>query len=248
VAPNNKLNVSNNGTFAEVAIDMSGFSFPGALGDNLTINGEPFDLQIDYPTFADLRDGILANTTVTAAVNVDVDNTNEIFTLTGAVAGTSISVTFVGPGISVSGVPTGLAPDKTLYNRIRTAVDAYAMELYPSAMMAGIYCAVDTARGVWKAPANVGVTLVDSLNRTVKDSDQENLNVDPTSGKSIDVIRTFPGRGDLVWGARTLDGNSNEWRYVSVRRTFLFIEDSCKKACSPSLNRMTRTHGFAFRA
>ena len=58
-----------------------------------------------------------------------------------------------------------------------------------------------------------------------------NLNVDTTAGKSINVIRSFPGRGPaIVWGARTLAGNDNEWRYVPVRRFFSMVEESVKNA------------------
>jgi phage tail sheath protein FI len=56
------------------------------------------------------------------------------------------------------------------------------------------------------------------------------LNVDPTAGKSINALRAFTGKGILVWGARTLAGNDNEWRYVSVRRLFNLIEESTQKA------------------
>jgi len=54
--------------------------------------------------------------------------------------------------------------------------------------------------------------------------------VDPTAGKSINVIRSFSGRGTIVWGARTLDGNSNEWRYINVRRFFNMVEESVQKS------------------
>jgi hypothetical protein len=64
----------------------------------------------------------------------------------------------------------------------------------------------------------------------VTSAQQENLNVDATSGKSINVIRKFAGKGIIVWGARTLAGNDNEWRYVPVRRLFIFVEESVKKA------------------
>lgn len=50
------------------------------------------------------------------------------------------------------------------------------------------------------------------------------------NGKAINAIRTFPGEGIKVWGARTLDGNSQDWRYINVRRTMLFIEESVKNA------------------
>ena len=52
----------------------------------------------------------------------------------------------------------------------------------------------------------------------------------PMNGKAVNAIRTFVGRGTLVWGARTLDGNSNDWRYIQVRRTLIYIEQSVKVA------------------
>ena len=58
---------------------------------------------------------------------------------------------------------------------------------------------------------------------------QGDINV-PLDGKSICAIRAFKGRGTLVWGARTLDGNSNDWRYINNRRTMIFIEQSVKEA------------------
>jgi hypothetical protein len=58
------------------------------------------------------------------------------------------------------------------------------------------------------------------------------MNVDPT-GKSVNALRFFSGKGFLVWGARTLAGNDNEWRYVSVRRFFNMVEESVKKATEP---------------
>ena len=62
------------------------------------------------------------------------------------------------------------------------------------------------------------------------DNDQQDLNVDTNSGKSINAIRAFTGKGTLVWGARTLMGNDNEWRYVPVRRFFNMAEESIKKS------------------
>ncbi|MFN9244797.1 MAG: phage tail sheath C-terminal domain-containing protein, partial [Cyanobacteriota bacterium] len=56
------------------------------------------------------------------------------------------------------------------------------------------------------------------------------LNIEPGPGKSINVIRSFAGKGPMVWGARTLAGNDNEWRYISVRRLFITVEESVKEA------------------
>lgn len=101
--------------------------------------------------------------------------------------------------------------------------------LPPSAAMAGLYTMVDNTRGVWKAPANVSVNYVNSPTENIDNAMQEDLNM-PMNGKAVNAIRTFPGEGIKVWGARTLDGNSQDWRYVNVRRTMMFLEESVKNA------------------
>ena len=101
--------------------------------------------------------------------------------------------------------------------------------LPPSAAMAGIYTMVDHTRGVWKAPANVSLNYVDSPAEDLDDDEQANLNA-PMTGKAVNVIRMFRGEGVKVWGARTLDGNSLDWRYINVRRTLLFLEESVRNA------------------
>ncbi|MES2108660.1 MAG: phage tail sheath C-terminal domain-containing protein [Bacteroidota bacterium] len=128
--------------------------------------------------------------------------------------------------------------DKTLYDTlsiyrtINIQVASTATSLPPSGAMAGIYAQVDGTRGVWKAPANVSINGIQSLAYTIDNDDNDQLNVSDT-GKSINALRFFLGKGNLVWGARTVDGNSNEWRYVSVRRFFIMVEESAKKATMP---------------
>ncbi|MCY1662550.1 phage tail sheath family protein [Chryseobacterium sp. SL1] len=117
-----------------------------------------------------------------------------------------------------------------LYNQAKAAIESQKVVLAPSSTMAGVYAKVDSTSGVFKAPANTGLNYVDSPVIKISNKRQDELNVDPTSGKSINVIRSFTGKGTLVWGARTLDGNSNEWRYISVRRFFNMVEESVKKA------------------
>lgn len=104
------------------------------------------------------------------------------------------------------------------------------LTLPPSAAIAGVYANVDASRGVWKAPANVSLNSVSGLVRKVTHEEQAELNVHPEGGKSINAIRSFTGQGILVWGARTLAGNDNEWRYVNVRRFYNFVEESVEKA------------------
>lgn len=116
-----------------------------------------------------------------------------------------------------------------LYVEIMDAITAYMNTMAPSAAMAGLYTAVDNNRGVWKAPANVSVNSVVSPTVNIDHEEQENLNVS-TTGKSINAIRPFVGEGTLVWGARTLDGNSLDWRYINVRRTMIMLEESIRLA------------------
>jgi len=120
--------------------------------------------------------------------------------------------------------------ETALYNQIKSALGLQRVVLPPSPAVAGIYASVDRDRGVWKAPANVSLSAVIGPVLKITQDDQENLNVDPTAGKSINAIRAFTGKGTLVWGARTLAGNDNEWRYVNVRRLFNMIEESTQKA------------------
>ncbi len=122
------------------------------------------------------------------------------------------------------------AADPAMYRELIAKLAELTVDMHPSGAMAGIYAKVDSDRGVWKAPANTSVKAVSGLSSKVTNEDQEGLNIDATSGKSINAIRSFTGKGILVWGARTLAGNDNEWRYVPVRRLFIFIEESVKKA------------------
>ena len=116
------------------------------------------------------------------------------------------------------------------YNLVKAEIANLPLELPPSSAMAGIYARVDEDRGVWKAPANVSLNYVIEPSLKISHEDQQQLNVDENGGKSVNAIRTFVGKGNLVWGARTLAGNDNEWRYISVRRFFNMAEESIKKA------------------
>jgi uncharacterized protein len=124
----------------------------------------------------------------------------------------------------------GLVATSPTYSTILEEIRAI-MNLMPTApAMAGIYTMVDNSRGVWKSPANVSLNSVVKPSVNITHDQQEDLNVNAVSGKSINAIRTFPGVGTLVWGGRTLDGNSLDWRYVNVRRTMIMLEQSIKLA------------------
>jgi len=119
--------------------------------------------------------------------------------------------------------------ESAIYNAVKAEIRKHYVVLPPSPAVTGVYAATDTKRGVWKAPANVGLSDVIEPCIRITAEEQEEMNVDPSEGKSINVLRSFYGV-TKVWGARTLDGNSNEWRYVNVRRFFNMVEESVKKS------------------
>jgi Bacteriophage tail sheath protein len=96
----------------------------------------------------------------------------------------------------------------------------------PCGLIAGIMARTDTARGVWKAPAGLDAAIngIQGLNVTLNDAENGMLNP-----LGINCLRVFPVNGRVVWGARTLRGAdqlADEYKYVPVRRTALFIEES----------------------
>ena len=90
----------------------------------------------------------------------------------------------------------------------------------PSGHVAGVWCRTDATRGVHKAPANEVILGANGLGFQVTQAEQGGLNK-----VGINCIRSFPGRGIRVWGARTLSSDP-EWRYINVRRLFNFISES----------------------
>lgn len=118
-------------------------------------------------------------------------------------------------------------PDAALYlPSLRSSAAGGGLLVSPGGAMAGLYARNDAERGVWTAPAGIDVRLrgVDGLETTPDDAESERF------GKlGINLIREFPGRGILPWGARTLEGDDasgSEWKYVPVRRFFVFLERS----------------------
>ena len=96
----------------------------------------------------------------------------------------------------------------------------------PSGTIAGLYARVDSAQGVWKAPAGAGFTLAGVSGPAYALTDAENGRL---NRRAINSIRTFPAHGSVAWGARTLAGDdqqSSQWKYIAVRRTALFVEES----------------------
>lgn len=96
----------------------------------------------------------------------------------------------------------------------------------PGGAVAGVFARTDAQRGVWKAPAGMGASLIGVFELAVPLTDLEAGELNPLA---VNCLRSFPATGKVVWGARTLDGAdqiASEWKYIPVRRTALFIEES----------------------
>ena len=130
-------------------------------------------------------------------------------------------------GLSLSGIE---ARNAALYfSRVfakRPLRDGQIDTFVPCGIIAGLMARTDTARGVWKAPAGLDASLSGIQGLQVNLNDLENGMLNPLG---INCLRAFPIDGRVVWGARTLRGAdqfADEWKYIPVRRTALFIEES----------------------
>lgn len=139
---------------------------------------------------------------------------------------TNVAVTYGdNPAAELATFKTPGTTNAALYDFIKSVLKEHFVTVPPSGAVAGVYASIDRKRGVWKAPANVSLAGV--IGPVVK---FDMALQDAISRTSINAIRAFMGKGTLVWGARTLAGNDNEWRYVSVRRFFNMVEESLKKS------------------
>src|SRR5439155_1071992 len=100
----------------------------------------------------------------------------------------------------------------------------------PCGFVAGIYARTDGTRGVWKAPAGTDANLVGASGVAVPLNDAQNGRLNQLG---VNCIRNFKVYGNVIWGARTMQGNDeagSEWKYIPVRRTALFLEESLYRA------------------
>ncbi|HNW50973.1 MAG TPA: phage tail sheath C-terminal domain-containing protein [Prolixibacteraceae bacterium] len=199
--------------------------------ENLKIANSKTKIQTNVETISAELDNLFVFATPTPTTDVLTNAISTISTVKAAVQAADSSDLNNGPlnGRNLASIES---IDNDAYNKIKTKINNLPITLPPSAAMAGVYARVDKDRGVWKAPANVGLNYVTKPSVKITHEMQEGLNVDSTAGKSINAIRAFTGKGTLVWGARTLAGNDNEWRYIPVRRFFNMVEESVKKATS----------------
>lgn len=181
----------------------------------------PEDLKVDTPIFRGEFDGLID------AIRLSIDKVGNA------------------NGLTLKNLQ---ASDSLLYNQIKEAIRSLQVVLPPSSAIAGVYGRVDSIRGVWKAPANVSLSYVTEPTEKVSENEQSDLNIH-NSGKSINAVRTFTGKGNLIWGARTLDGKDkkadgkdNEWKYIHVRRYYDMIQQSISKALERFIDEPNTSH------
>ena len=153
-----------------------------------------------------------------------------VFLITDCAQNTSVDALKNGP-VGITGddainaafyFPWLIAPDPLQQNRPR--------EFPPCGFVAGIYARTDSQHGVWKAPAGSAASLTGVIDTKVPLTNNENGALNPYA---VNCIRNFPTHGIVVWGSRTLQGNNeygSEWKYIPVRRTALFIEETLYRA------------------
>lgn len=124
--------------------------------------------------------------------------------------------------------------DPPVYDNVVTALNQDKLILPPSSVVAAAYSKTDIGSGPWKAPANVVISDITGPVEHINNAGQESLNVSP-DGKSVNAVRSFTNKGTLIWGARTLEGNSKEWRYISVRRLFIKVESDVRRSTAFSV-------------
>ena len=137
----------------------------------------------------------------------------------------------------INGLPTDVGPPSKnaafFFPRLRQPNPLRENKLedfVPCGAVAGIFARTDAQRGVWKAPAGLDATLVGVPQLTVSLTNEENGQLNPLG---VNCLRTMPAVGRVVWGSRTRRGNdqlASEWKYIPVRRTALFIEETLYRA------------------
>lgn len=202
--------------------DFDGASFEtGKLGMYALLNTDLFNILCipPYTAGVDVDSGLISNAATlceSRRAMLLVDPPTSWTTIALARAG----VSSLGTTSSNAAVffPRIIEADPLRSNNLTT----YA----PCGVVAGIFARTDAQRGVWKAPAGLDANLVGVPQLKLGMTDLENGELNPLG---INCLRTLPAAGNVVWGSRTLKGDdrlASEWKYIPVRRTALFLEES----------------------
>jgi Bacteriophage tail sheath protein len=209
------------------------------IGDPATFTGIYALQKVDLFNLLCMPDATRANTSDPSALDPNV-NPNAIYGAAIALCDQRRAFLLIDPPPNVNTVagavdwkssqlavvdPNGAAFFPRL--RLPDPLNKYQLRTFaPCGVVAGVYATTDGNRGVWKAPAGTAATLGGVQSMVYKLSDPENGLLNPLG---LNCFRNFPVYGSVLWGARTLvgaDAMTNQWKYVPVRRTALFIEES----------------------
>lgn len=119
--------------------------------------------------------------------------------------------------------------DAVQYQEYLSFLQKFKVIIPPIGAVAGAMLYIENTRGIWKAPGNSALNAVLKPTFNINNREQDSLSVD-SSGKSVNCIRTFTGKGTVIWGNRTLNGNSGEWRYIPIRRLVNQLEKNIQNA------------------
>jgi hypothetical protein len=224
------------GSYASAGSDGDNGSAPGSTqyrGNRVNKTGMYALLNTDLfnmlciPPFTREAGGDVDTTTLTEALSLCVERRAMLIVdapmtwNTVAAAGTGMQT----PPVSGSDARNAAI----FFPRLRQADPVQAgliADFVPCGAVAGVFARTDTQRGVWKAPAGLDASLNGVPELSVPLTDAENGQLNPLG---LNCIRAFPVFGRVLWGSRTLRGAdqlANEWKYIPVRRTALFIEES----------------------
>ena len=239
----NELNVKTNASSPLSTLVKGLASIDSSLGSGI-INLESDYSDYDLVNNADssLYEGVDEETKIKSAISSAKGQFDALLSILSDIKTDSIAIK--------DSLDKIVYDSNDFYKNVVNEVQKSASLIPPSGAIAGVYSQVDSDRGVWKAPANVSLSSTSAPCLRLDNKQQEDLNVDVTAGKSVNAIRPFTGQGTLVWGARTLAGNDNEWRYVSVRRFFNMVEKSLKLSTNwavfepNDVNTWTRVQGM----
>ena len=175
--------------------------------------------------FVDIAAHIAAAFPVAGASPITSDPANVIGAAQGMAVSLSAAVAVPTDSAGIAALDQYLINALPLLGIIQQVLADKLNVVPPSGALAGIWTLNDANHGVWNAPANMALNQVVQPKVSLNDAQQASYNV-PLNGNVIDILRELPNRGTVVWGARTLDGNSNDYRYIQVRRTLIYIEQS----------------------
>ncbi|MEO8375771.1 MAG: phage tail sheath C-terminal domain-containing protein [Sphingomonas bacterium] len=202
-----------------------------ALSLHTTYTAGPAPITLPS-SFTDLAAHIAAAFPVAGAAPIASDPSNVVGVAQGLAVALPGAITVPTDDAAIAALNQYLLGALPLLGNIQQILADKLNVVPPGGAIAGAWTLNDSERGVWNAPANMALNQVIKPLVPLNDMQQADYNM-PLNGNAIDILRAFVNRGTVIWGARTLDGNSNDYRYLQVRRTLIYIQQSIQQALAP---------------